>query len=75
MKEGSAVKSRAGSDAGRTYIVTGMDGKYAYVSDGKRHKLSEPKKKNIRHLIETGQEVILPKTDAQLQTIIRRLEP
>ena len=76
MHSGSAVISKAGSDKGKTYVVVGFDDKgYALVSDEKRHGLSAPKKKNVRHLSDTGISVEIPKTDALLVTTIRRLPP
>lgn len=76
MQSGSVVISKSGSDKGKTYIVIGFDDKgFALVSDGKRHTLSAPKKKNIKHLSDLGICVDLPKTDALLVTTIRRLPP
>lgn len=76
MQTGSAVVSTAGGDKGKTYIVIGFDEKgYALVSDGKRHSLTAPKKKNVKHLSDTGLSVTVPKTNALLVTAIRRLGP
>ena len=75
MRHGSAVTSKAGSDKDKIYIVVGIEGKFAFISDGKRHTLSAPKKKNIKHLSDLGICVDLPKTDALLVTTIRRLSP
>ncbi len=74
MQTGSAVISKAGGDSGKTYIVLGFDEKgYALVSDGKRHLLAAPKKKNVKHLSDTGRSVDLPKTDAALRAAIGKL--
>lgn len=76
METGSAVVSKAGGDSGKTYVVVGFDEKgYALVCDGQRHKLAAPKRKNVRHLSDTGSKVEVPKTDALLRTAIRRLPP
>ncbi len=76
MEKGSAVRSKAGSDTDKLYVVVGFDAKgYALVCDGARHPLSAPKKKNVRHLTETGECLAVPKTDAALRTALRRLVP
>ncbi len=73
METGSLVISKAGGDSGKIYIVVGFDEKgYALVTDGKRHKLASPKKKNVRHIADTGRTVSVPKTDAAVVTAIRR---
>ncbi|MCR4661046.1 MAG: KOW domain-containing RNA-binding protein [Clostridia bacterium] len=48
---GTICYSRAGRDSKRYYIIVGIENsQYVYISDGKYHKLSKPKKKNICHL-------------------------
>ncbi|MBO2518230.1 MAG: RNA-binding protein [Firmicutes bacterium] len=48
---GGRVTSRAGRDAGRCYMVVGLaDERMVLVSDGDRHPLSKPKRKNLKHL-------------------------
>ena len=50
IKVGMVVRSIAGHDKGDLMIVVGVDGEYAYVSDGKLRKVSKPKKKKFKHL-------------------------
>ncbi|HEY8390603.1 MAG TPA: KOW domain-containing RNA-binding protein [Clostridia bacterium] len=48
---GRVVCSKAGRDAGKYFIISGVvDEGYVLIVDGKFHKLSNPKKKNIKHL-------------------------
>lgn len=50
---GSVVRSTAGRDRHRIFMVTGAcdDGSLCVmIADGALHKLSKPKKKNLRHL-------------------------
>ncbi|BAS29066.1 KOW domain-containing RNA-binding protein [Limnochorda pilosa] len=48
---GGRVTSRAGRDEGRCYMVVGLaDERTVLVSDGERHPVSRPKRKNLRHL-------------------------
>lgn len=49
---GQIVKSKAGRDMGRLFLVLDViDSSYVFVVDGKLRKLSNPKKKKIRHLM------------------------
>lgn len=50
------VFSLAGHDRGREYVVLSTDGKRALLVDGKTRKLTNPKRKSLKHLClgETG---------------------
>ena len=50
IQRGSVVKSMKGRDAGRFYVVVEVDNDRAAIADGKVRKLSNPKRKNIKHL-------------------------
>ncbi len=50
IRRGSYVISLKGHDTGRIYLVTEANGADAYVSDGREHKLTRPKRKNIKHI-------------------------
>ena len=54
---GMVVISSAGHDSGGWFVVTGADGRYVYIADGKERKLASPKRKNTRHICKT--EVVL----------------
>ena len=56
IKQGAVVYSVKGRDTGVCYVCVAEadDGKSVYVSDGRTHKLSKPKKKNVKHLKHTG---------------------
>lgn len=51
---GSAVYSRAGRDKGGLYLVVRLEDGYAYLSDGDSRKISNPKKKKLKHLNRTN---------------------
>jgi len=55
IKKGQLVKSRAGRDKGRFYLVYDWDHEFVYVVDGDCRRIQNPKKKNIRHLWYTDQ--------------------
>nr|WP_122012816.1 KOW domain-containing RNA-binding protein [Maliibacterium massiliense] len=48
---GRIVQSRAGRDAGRACVIVRIvDEHYVLIADGQMRKLSNPKKKKIKHL-------------------------
>ena len=50
--KGQVVKSRAGRDKGRIFLVVNiLNDKFIEVVDGNLRKIDSPKKKKIRHLI------------------------
>lgn len=57
---GMLVKSKAGHDVGRLYVVIRSEGEYLYLSDGHFRPLSKPKRKNQKHI-----QVINKKIDMQ----------
>jgi len=54
LKEGSIVRSTAGRDKDRLLVVVACEDGVVLVCDGKERPLERPKRKNPRHLAETG---------------------
>ena len=52
---GSVVLSVRGRDKGNYFTVIEQVGDAVYIADGDRHKLSSPKKKNIKHVRSCGE--------------------
>ncbi len=53
--EGEVVRSRAGRDRGRAFVVVQLlDEDYALLVDGRLRTLERPKKKNCRHLLKAS---------------------
>lgn len=50
IQKGMIVKSIAGHDQNRFYCVVALSDEFAWIADGKRRKLSAPKKKRLKHL-------------------------
>ncbi len=50
MEIGQLVKSLAGRDKGKHYLVTGFDGNFVLLSDGQVRLVTRPKRKNTKHL-------------------------
>ncbi|MBR2418317.1 MAG: hypothetical protein IKB12_06755 [Clostridia bacterium] len=74
MKTGDVVMSVSGHDKGRLYVVI-KTGDFPLLCDGKRKLLQNPKKKNSRHLKETGERVDLssynPLYDAHIRKALK----
>ncbi len=47
---GQIVRSTAGRDNGKAFIVIKTEGNYVYVADGMTRKLEAPKKKKLKHI-------------------------
>lgn len=50
---GRVVKSLAGRDAGKYFVIYAVDGICCTIIDGRYHKLAAPKKKKLKHLLLT----------------------
>lgn len=74
IRVGRVVISSAGHDSGRRMLVTGADGGFVFVADGKERKLDSPKKKNIKHVRATSDMIELEgMTDKRLRQTLRAL--
>lgn len=56
---GMIVLAKAGRDAGRYYVVAGLEGADLLLADGKRRTLLSPKRKNPLHVQATAQTLSL----------------
>ncbi len=76
MKAGTLVKSLAGHDKDRLYLVLGIEDDIAFVANGKHHTLSEPKKKRLKHIAPQGGEADIDslKCDAHIRKAIKKLK-
>lgn len=65
LKVGQVVKSKAGRDKGRVFIVYKiLDENYVLIVDGDLRRLDKPKKKKIKHLIVYNK--VLPEIEYRL---------
>lgn len=76
FKVGQIVKSLAGHDKGDLLMITDLDEKSVFVSDGKARPLQKPKRKNLRHVEATSHilDVSLIATNRKLRTTIREIK-
>ena len=55
VKAGTLVRSLAGRDKDRVYVAVSVHDGRAFLSDGRKHRLSSPKAKNPRHISPIGE--------------------
>lgn len=74
FERGRVVISAAGRDKGRLLAVIGYENGAVLVCDGKERPLKKAKRKNPRHLIETGYRVDEESlaTDLRLKRALRQ---
>ena len=51
IAKSSIVRSDAGRDKGKLFIVMAVQGEYLLLADGKRRKVESPKRKKRRHVL------------------------
>lgn len=74
IKNGMIVKSVAGHDKNRFYIVIEIKNNRAFIADGKKRVLESPKAKNFVHLKVTKNIVNLKEIDTnkKLRKLLHR---
>ena len=50
IEKGNVVRAIAGKEKGNVFVVLDIDEKFCFLVDGKRLKLSKPKKKSLKHV-------------------------
>ena len=50
IEKSNIVRSGAGRDKGKLFVVLGVEGEYLLLADGKSRKLESPKRKKRRHV-------------------------
>ena len=71
LMEGSVVRSMAGHDAGIFAVIVGSESGWPLIADGNGRKLEAPKRKNPKHLTDTGEQIDLSAVHSNKQ--LRRL--
>lgn len=72
---GMIVFSKAGHDANSFYVLVKVEGAFGYIADGRRRKLSDPKRKNLLHLKPTNSlvDVTALDTDKKIRRVLHEL--
>ena len=51
IAQSNVVRSDAGRDAGKLFVVLAVEGEYLLLADGKSRKVESPKRKKRRHVL------------------------
>ena len=54
IKPGEFVIANAGKDKGECFVVLSVENQFLYLCNGKNRKVSNPKKKQIKHVLKAG---------------------
>jgi len=74
LSVGRVVRSKAGRDAGRLFLVVGVsDEEHLLLADGDLRKVEKPKKKKLRHLAATAFECECPNIPKLNNSDVRKL--
>ena len=52
--KGMVVRAKAGRDKGKYLVILETQGDYALIADGRRRRVSHPKRKKLIHLAPTN---------------------
>lgn len=58
-EKGMLVKSTAGHDSESWYAVVKAEEGFVYIADGRRRKVAKPKRKNVKHIINSDEYILL----------------
>ena len=72
FRSGMLATSKAGHDAGQTYVIMDVDQAYVYLADGRIRTLDRPKKKKKKHVqLICAQHDITAVDDAAVKRILK----
>ncbi|HPY84420.1 MAG: KOW domain-containing RNA-binding protein [Clostridiales bacterium] len=72
LEKGSVVTAKAGRDCGGYFAVTELHEDHCFIADGKSRKLSNPKRKNLKHISVTNSVIDLNDiTDKKLRGLLK----
>lgn len=70
---GQIVKAKAGRDKNQFFIIKELEGRFAYIVNGKSRKVDKPKKKKLIHLAPTFTVVQEFKTNREVIRILSEI--
>ena len=78
LQTGMIVRAIAGKEQDGFYLVIRQDQDFVYLADGKHRKLSQPKRKNPRHVRATStildRDCLSDLTDLKLHRMLREYQ-
>ncbi len=67
---GQIVKAKAGRDKDGFFVITALDGAFAFIVNGKSRKVEKPKKKKLIHLAPTKTVVQSVTTNREVKRVL-----
>ena len=76
FEKGMIVKPQNGHRINRHFVLVETDENFVYIADGKRRRLSNPKKKNIKHIVVTDKQKIdlNTQTDKSIRKLLNKYD-
>ena len=76
FEKGMIVKPQNGHRINRHFVLVETDRNFVYIADGKRRRLSNPKKKNKKHIVVTGKQKIdlNTQTDKSIRKLLNKYD-
>ena len=75
IKPGDFVIATSGKDMGKCFVVLSVENQFVYLCNGKNRKVSNPKKKKIKHIeiaVQATEKVCRIQTDGLTDKAVRR---
>lgn len=66
---GQIIKSKAGRDQGKFFIILDIQDEYVYLVDGQTRRVENPKKKKIKHIQPT--KIVIETINHKIENDIR----
>ena len=74
IEKGMVARATADKECGGLFVVTEVSDKYVFIADGRKRKLSGPKRKSLKHLRFTDNIIdINDITDKKLRNVLSSL--
>ena len=76
FEAGMIVKPNSGHKTGNHFVLVKADESFVYIVDGKRRRLSNPKKKNKKHIVVTDKQKIdlNTQTDKSIRKLLNKYD-
>ena len=76
FETGMIVKPQSGYRINKHFVLVKAEENFVYIADGKRRRLSNPKKKNKKHIVDTDKQKIdlNTQTDKSIRKLLNKYD-
>ena len=76
FETGMIVKPQSGHRINKHFVLVKAEENFVYIADGKRRRLSNPKKKNKKHIVDTDKQKIdlNTQTDKSIRKLLNKYD-